>query len=48
MKTQWIVVANAALSDAVARRLQLTADSDYTGLGLSELDQRLHDMHMKT
>lgn len=34
----------AALSDAVARRLQHTADRDYTALGLAELEQRLHDM----
>ena len=37
----------AELSDAVAHHLQHTADRDYTGLGLGELEQRVHDMHVK-
>jgi len=37
----------AALSDAVRHRLQHTIDSDFTTLGVGELERRLSEVHFK-
>jgi len=53
-KSLWILASDpflgelkAELSDAVARRVLLTVDSDFTSLGVGELEQRLRDRHVK-